>query len=129
MLRALLAEAPSDAPWRAPVETALARLGPADGSGPASKSDVAAAETMAPDERNAMIEGMVAGLAKRLESEPNDVDGWLRLIRSYVVLGRADDAADAARAALAGVQADTDRARVEALIADFGVTPESPALP
>ncbi len=72
---------------------------------------------------------MVASLAKRLESEPNDVDGWLRLIRSYVVLGRADDAADAARAALAGVQADTDRARVEALIADLGVTPDSPAVP
>jgi cytochrome c-type biogenesis protein CcmH len=128
MLRALLAEAPADAPWRAPVETALARLAPADGSGP-SPSDVAAAETMAPDERNAMIEGMVASLAKRLESEPDDVDGWLRLIRSYVVLGRSDDAADAARAALAGVQAQTDRARVEALIADLGVASDSPALP
>jgi cytochrome c-type biogenesis protein CcmH len=129
MLRALLAEAPADAPWRGPVEIALARLDPADGSGVPSQSDVAAAEAMAPDERNAMIEGMVASLAKRLESEPDDVDGWLRLIRSYVVLGRTDDAADAARAALAGVQADTDRARVEALIADLGVTPDSPALP
>jgi cytochrome c-type biogenesis protein CcmH len=128
MLRALLADAPADAPWRAPVEVALARLAPADGSGP-SQSDVVAAATMAPDEQNAMIEGMVASLAKRLESEPDDVDGWLRLIRSYVVLGRTDDAADAARAALAGVQGDTDRARVEALIADLGVTPDSPALP
>ncbi len=56
MLRALLAEAPADAPWRGPVETALARLAPAEGIGP-SQNDVAAAETMAPDERDAMIEG------------------------------------------------------------------------
>ena len=36
-----------------------------------------------------MIEGMVSRLAERLKAEPDDVEGWLRLIRSYVVLGRA----------------------------------------
>ena len=48
---------------------------------------------------------MVAGLAARLEEEPGDLDGWLRLIRSYRVLGDHDKAAAAlasARAAFAG---------------------------
>jgi len=35
---------------------------------------------------------MVARLERRLQENPNDVAGWLRLGRSYVVLGRIDDA-------------------------------------
>lgn len=41
------------------------------------------------------IEGMVAGLAARLEAEPDDPQGWLMLARSYMVLGRQSDASDA----------------------------------
>lgn len=41
------------------------------------------------------IRGMVAGLAERLKSNPDDLEGWLRLGRSYAVLGQADDAASA----------------------------------
>jgi hypothetical protein len=52
------------------------------------------------------------------------VEGWLKLIRSYVVLGRADDAAEAARDALQGLQAPEARSRVEALIADLHLTPQ-----
>ena len=59
------------------------------------------AATIPEEERGARIDGMVAGLASRLEAEPNDLDGWVRLVRSYTVLGRAG----AARAAL-------DRARI-----------------
>lgn len=36
------------------------------------------------------IEGMVAGLAARLEQNPNDPEGWVRLVRAYTVLGRMD---------------------------------------
>jgi hypothetical protein len=61
---------------------------------------------------------MVNGLAERLKREPDDVEGWLRLIRSYVVMGRPQDAATAARAALQGLQEQGNRERVEALIAD-----------
>lgn len=38
------------------------------------------------------IKGMVAKLAARLKASPDDVDGWLRLGRSYAVLGEHDKA-------------------------------------
>jgi hypothetical protein len=43
------------------------------------------------------------------------------------VLGRADEAAGAARDALEGVKTEDGRKRVEALIADLGVTPRGAA--
>ena len=49
-------------------------------------------EAMTADEQAAMIEGMVEGLAVRLEQDPNDVDGWLRLIQARVVMGDVDQA-------------------------------------
>ena len=42
-----------------------------------------------------MIEGMVAGLAAKLEENPSDLQGWVRLARSYNVLGKPEDARDA----------------------------------
>ena len=47
-----------------------------------------------------MIRGMVAGLASRLEENPNDAKGWERLARSYRVLGETAKAADAEARAL-----------------------------
>jgi cytochrome c-type biogenesis protein CcmH len=38
---------------------------------------------------------MVAGLAARLKENPNDLEGWQRLIRAYTVLGEPDKAKDA----------------------------------
>jgi cytochrome c-type biogenesis protein CcmH len=53
-----------------------------------------------PSQRQAMIEGMVAKLAARLEKEPGDVAGWTELGRSYMVLNQPEKAQDAyARAA------------------------------
>lgn len=42
-----------------------------------------------------MIKSMVAKLAKRLEENPNDYEGWARLGRSYRVLGQANESAQA----------------------------------
>lgn len=53
----------------------------------------------------AEIEAMVAKLAARLESRPDDLEGWAMLGRSYKVLGRNAEAAQAyakAGSALAG---------------------------
>jgi cytochrome c-type biogenesis protein CcmH len=43
----------------------------------------------------AQIRGMVAKLADEMKSRPDDLEGWLRLGRSYAVLGQPDDAAAA----------------------------------
>src|SRR3546814_14211377 len=45
--------------------------------------DVEAAQDMTPEEREAFIRSMVDQLAARLEAEPADPDGWLRLARAY----------------------------------------------
>jgi len=57
--------------------------------------DVAAAAGMSADDQGEMIRGMVARLAERLEDEPGDLDGWLRLGRSYGVLGEPQKSRDA----------------------------------
>ena len=54
---------------------------------------------MAPAERSQMIEGMVARLAQRMAENGSDVDGWLRLIKAYAVLGERDKALSAAASA------------------------------
>jgi hypothetical protein len=48
------------------------------------------------DQTNEMIRSMVARLADRLKQDDSDFDGWMRLVRSYVVLGERDKAASAA---------------------------------
>ncbi|MCC2112685.1 MAG: c-type cytochrome biogenesis protein CcmI [Hyphomicrobiales bacterium] len=73
---------------------------PSEPSAPGPTAEqMAAAQQMAPQDRQAMIENMVAGLAERLNGNPDDIEGWLRLIRSYAVLGKKDDAVAAARKA------------------------------
>lgn len=64
------------------------------GRGP-SADDVRAAQEMSPEEQKEMIAGMVGSLAARLEDEPQDLQGWLMLMRSYGVLGDAQAASDA----------------------------------
>jgi cytochrome c-type biogenesis protein CcmH len=59
------------------------------------------AETMAPAERQAMIRSMVDRLAERLEKNPRDPEGWIRLARARQVLGDAAAAKTAMRRAIA----------------------------
>ena len=110
-LQALLADAPADAPWRQTVADRLAELSPNAATGAAAAApaagptaqDVAAAQSMTPDQRQAMIRGMVERLAQRLQQHPDDKAGWERLARAYDVLGEPDKAQTAhARAAAAG---------------------------
>src|SRR6202011_6310830 len=89
--RAMLAKAPPDAPWRPVVRAALARVG--GSTAPVLSDDaVAAAKDMNETDRGTMIRGMVDRLAGRLKQNGNDVEGWLRLVRAYMVMGDRDKA-------------------------------------
>jgi cytochrome c-type biogenesis protein CcmH len=50
---------------------------------------------MNPADRDKFINQMVEGLAARLKTNGKDLDGWMRLVRSYMVLGRRQDAVSA----------------------------------
>lgn len=98
--RPLLDEGPADAPWIAPIraqiEDVAMRAGiaftlPDAAPGPDADA-VAAAQDMSPEDRQAMIEGMVAQLGDRLATEGGTVEDWARLISSLAVLNRKDEA-------------------------------------
>lgn len=72
--RALRSELAGDDPRRAALDAAIAEVEQGPAPAPAM-----------PD-----IGAMVAGLAARLEAEPDDPEGWVRLVRSYAVLGQAE---------------------------------------
>lgn len=74
---------------------------PAASAGGPSPEQMEAAQQMSPDERAAMVRGMVDRLAERLKETPDDVEGWLRLARAREVLGEADAAREALRKAVA----------------------------
>ena len=57
-----------------------------------SGSDIDAIQSLPKQEQTDLIEGMVAGLAAKLEENPNNPDGWAMLVRSYAHLGDIDKA-------------------------------------
>jgi cytochrome c-type biogenesis protein CcmH len=118
--RSLIARAPADAPWVGYVREALARLGPAAGTAPSagapmtpgpSAQDIASAAEMSPADRDQMVRGMVERLAARLSADGSDVDGWLRLMRAYVVLGERGKARAAAADARRALASEPDKLR------------------
>ena len=60
-------------------------------TGPSSE-DMAAAEQMSPEEREAFIRSMVERLAAKMKDNPQDLDGWVRLANAYRVLEEYDQA-------------------------------------
>ena len=105
-----LRDGPAGAPWiraiQAQIEDMAAYAGvnyrpitPAPATGgpalPGPDADaVAAAQEMSTEDRQAMIENMVSGLAARLATDGGSPEEWARLINALGVLGRADDAAE-----------------------------------
>jgi cytochrome c-type biogenesis protein CcmH len=93
--RDLIAEAPAGVHWLSDVREALARVeanASTSSSVPSGTQEIATAK---PDQQADMIRGMVDGLAARLKQDGSDVDGWVKLIRSYIVLGEQDKAQSA----------------------------------
>lgn len=132
-LRALLATLPADSPWRPVVQQTLAqaaaeaeRRGSAAAPGP-SGDDVEAAAALSDEERADMIQVMVERLDARLRDNPQDAEGWQRLVRSYLVLDRRDDALDALKRGQTALGTDTEQARgLTAFAADLGLGDEQP---
>jgi cytochrome c-type biogenesis protein CcmH len=116
---ALIADTRADAPWLAdlrrqatalaeelgldpqqtlpaprPGTTAGAALEQARPRGPTAEQ-MRAAESMPAEDREQMVRDMAAGLAARLEAQPDDLEGWRMLGRSWTVLGEREKAAQA----------------------------------
>ena len=108
--RAMLASAPQDAPWRPLIQEALMRVGVV--APKLSDDTIAAAKDMSEGDRNTMIRGMVDRLATRLKDNGNDVEGWLRLVRAYMVLGERDKAQAALADARQAVGNDAARLQI-----------------
>lgn len=124
---------PADAPWIRAVQVQIASLKgiepesvvletlPASTSaeiksepsqlGNPSEDDIAAASEMDSGDRMEMIKNMVASLDERLNDEPDNFEGWQRLLQSYVVLGDTQTAEKALLRALKAFSSDTDQGK------------------
>lgn len=125
-LEAQLASSPADAPWRPVVERALASLEKSAAGkiakGP-SQDQVDAAAQMSGGDRTAMIETMVAGLADRLKTNPDNLSDWQKLIRSYLVLGKKDEALRALENAQIAFRQDSSKqGEIRAFAKELGLT-------
>jgi cytochrome c-type biogenesis protein CcmH len=137
---------PPEAPWMGLINEHIAKNGGAAPSpvapagplatapgapptlgGPTSE-DVAAAEGMSQGDRQDMIRGMVDSLAAKLESDPRNIEGWLRLVRSYMVLGDKDKAQVALKSGLGHFPAEGQEGRqLLALAQEMGLPADGAA--
>ncbi|CDZ62624.1 Cytochrome c-type biogenesis protein CycH [Neorhizobium galegae bv. orientalis] len=130
---------PADAPWMQLVnqhivknggtiaagqDTAQAPGNPSQAPGNPSQADVAAAANMSQGDRQTMIRGMVESLAERLKQDPNNLEGWVRLVRSYSVLG---DKSSAEEALKSGLKQFPSSGELVALANEMGITVEGVA--
>jgi cytochrome c-type biogenesis protein CcmH len=133
---ALAKQSPPDAPWLPLVNQHIAMNGAnpaAPGAGSAApgnptQQDVAAAETMNAGDRQQMIRGMVESLDAKLSADPNNFEGWMRLVRSYAVLNDRDRAAGALKRGLAAFPPAGEQGRqLLALARELGIATEGMA--
>lgn len=137
---ALADELPADAAWqpelRRDIQTVAAELGIdvsdrlAVTTQPASapslpvldSATIAAADRLSQTERERMIDDMVNRLAARLKTQPNDPEGWGRLVRSRMVRGEtARAAADLAEGRRALAKNPEGLSSLNAVASELGV--------
>ncbi|MBY3364168.1 c-type cytochrome biogenesis protein CcmI [Rhizobium laguerreae] len=142
---ALAKQSPADAPWLPLVNEHIAMNGgtksgadpAAPGANPAApgadpaapgnptQQDVAAAETVSAGDRQQMIRSMVESLDAKLSEDPNNFEGWVRLVRSYAVLNDKDRAAGALKRGLAAFPPPGEQGRqLLALARELGIATE-----
>ncbi|MEQ5787372.1 tetratricopeptide repeat protein [Erythrobacter sp. NFXS35] len=79
-----------------------------------SAAEVAAAGAMTPSQQREMAEGMVAQLETRLQGQPDNLDGWVMLMRSRITLGEPAKAKAALEAAVKANPAEAAELRQQA---------------
>jgi cytochrome c-type biogenesis protein CcmH len=130
---ALAKASPSDAPWLPLVNQHIAKNGGTpevavanpDAPGNPDANQVAAADNMNAGDRQQMIRGMVDSLDAKLRENPDNFEGWMRLIRSYAVLNDKDKAADALKRGLVAFPAEGGQGQqLLALAKELGVATE-----
>lgn len=102
---ALLAEGHRAEPWHAFVRSSIGDLAwfagrpdyvpPDETALPGPDADaLAAAEDMTPEQRRAMVQGMVQGLENRLATQGGTPEEWARLVGALMVMGQTAHAKD-----------------------------------
>jgi cytochrome c-type biogenesis protein CcmH len=81
-----------------------------------SRNDMAQAAKLPPGQQQEMVIAMVEGLETKLVKDPNNINGWIMLIRSRVTLGETAKAAAAFQKAVAANPSQKDRLVAEAQI-------------
>lgn len=151
---ALVADSPADAPWLEAVRariTATAKdldldvasvmpkplppsgektdLSKRPGGGP-SLAEMEEAAKLSPEERAERIRGMVAGLAAKMEENPQNFQGWMQLIRAYAVQKQMDKAKEAlAKARQHFAKAPFPKQQLAALANELGLEGDAPRGP
>lgn len=111
----LVNESPPGSPLARSLSERISKLG---GTPPPA----AAIAALPQNDQMAAIRGMVEGLAARLAQDGSDVEGWLRLVRSYAVLNEPEKAKEAlARAGTALSGNAEGRQRLDALARELGM--------
>jgi cytochrome c-type biogenesis protein CcmH len=138
---ALLRDTPPGAPWEADLKRTVSQVAakhkidlPKEAlsgtSAPAATAGIpgptpeqmAAAATIPPGQQDEMVRGMVDRLAARLKADPRDADGWIRLMRSRMVLKDSEGAGEALRSGLAAFGDDpASQGRLRSAAAQLGV--------
>jgi cytochrome c-type biogenesis protein CcmH len=67
---------------------------------------------MTPEAQGQFMRDRIEALAARLHKDGTDVDGWLRLLRAYMVLGERDKANVAAREAREALARDPEKLKL-----------------
>jgi cytochrome c-type biogenesis protein CcmH len=138
---ALLRDTPPGAPWEADLRRTILQVAQKNkinvsGRMPAvpqatgataaipgpTAEQLAAASSIPPKQQSEMVKGMVDRLANRLKQNPQDADGWMRLMRARMVLGETEAARQAYRSGLAAFQKDpAAKAKLDRAAQELGV--------
>ncbi len=123
-LQTFLDKSPADAPWRGELQKAITSLRDpaamqAEPKGPTTE-EINAASTLSAGDRQAMVEGMVQRLDETLRQNGEDIEGWKRLVRSYMILNRRDAAQDAFKRGMKALQGES-RAELQSFAAGLGL--------